>query len=214
MDLAEPNKGRYIQTASNLRVYPAHSSEEDFYIGDIALGLGNVCRFAGQIAEWYSVAEHCVPGSYQAERAFGPNIAFEFLLHDAAEAYMGDLASPFLYMVPDYEVLRDRIQNTIQSRFLIPQGKTPECHEIDVKMLVTEARDLCNPENKWWEEDHFPKPYRYPLYLIGPLNSTDPPAAMPGSRFWSPQRAREKFINRYTELHGRIDHVELQRGTR
>lgn len=57
---------------------------------DIAEGLAKACRFAGQIPVFYSVAQHSVivAEMLPAEaRPYG-------LLHDAHEAFVGDLISP------------------------------------------------------------------------------------------------------------------------
>ena len=55
-------------------------------IRDIAHNLSFENRFIGQTAEPYSVAQHCVLGSYIFEEMGLPELAFLFLLHDAAEA--------------------------------------------------------------------------------------------------------------------------------
>lgn len=61
-------------------------------IMDIAVGLANQTRFNGQAPGYsYQVAQHCVWGSHQFE---DPEMALRFLLHDAHEAYTGDIVRP------------------------------------------------------------------------------------------------------------------------
>src|ERR1700734_2059257 len=64
-----------------------HSSR--FTIEDIAHGLANICRYSGQCNRFYSVAEHSVLVS---EIAVG--FELEALMHDAAEAFLGDITRP------------------------------------------------------------------------------------------------------------------------
>lgn len=60
-------------------------------IADIARGLATCARFAGQTAgPPYSVAEH----SIHVSRLVPAELALVALLHDAHEAYIGDLSAP------------------------------------------------------------------------------------------------------------------------
>lgn len=63
----------------------------DIAIEDIAHGLAYSTRFNGQTKTPITIAQHCVMGSYFFDE---PALALGFLLHDAAEAYMGDLVRP------------------------------------------------------------------------------------------------------------------------
>jgi hypothetical protein len=64
--------------------------------GDIAPALGRLARFNGQVPGGaYSVAQHCVMGARALLDETGrPDLAAAFLLHDAHEAYLGDLTTP------------------------------------------------------------------------------------------------------------------------
>lgn len=68
---------------------------EDVDFEDIAHSLGNQCRFNGHTRVFYSVAQHCVEVSRLLQRR-GCNLETQLagLLHDAGEAYVGDITVP------------------------------------------------------------------------------------------------------------------------
>jgi len=87
----------WIQTASGkafdlLKPDPAMVDLEN----DIAGPLARLARFSGHIASGpYSVAQHSVEGADALLRETGDErLAALFLLHDAHEAYLGDLTTP------------------------------------------------------------------------------------------------------------------------
>ena len=63
---------------------------------DVAESLARIARFIGHVRSGtYSVAQHCVMGADEIYRETGnKELAAAFLLHDAHEAYMGDIATP------------------------------------------------------------------------------------------------------------------------
>ena len=79
-----------IQTYSGLVFDFINPAEADVSITDIAHSLALINRFNGHTRRPYSVAEHCVRGSQLIDQ----KCAFHFLMHDAAEAYVGDVAAP------------------------------------------------------------------------------------------------------------------------
>ena len=71
-------------------VNPLDLTPQDVDIRDIAHHLSNMCRWQGATRHFYSVAEHCV----HVSRLVPTGYALLALLHDAAEAYMGDAIRP------------------------------------------------------------------------------------------------------------------------
>jgi hypothetical protein len=64
-------------------------------LADISRALGMQCRFNGHLKHFYSVAQHCVNVvKLLRMRGYGPDVQLAGLLHDAGEAYVGDLTAP------------------------------------------------------------------------------------------------------------------------
>lgn len=84
-----------IRTFSGLYVNPLQLRAVDIRIQDIAHHLSQICRYTGACPHFYSVAQHSVYVSSLMWGEYGtPEAAMAGLLHDAAEAYFNDLASP------------------------------------------------------------------------------------------------------------------------
>ena len=147
-------------------------------IEDIARGLSKVCRFGGQIASFYSVAQHCTIMSYQVE----PQFALEALLHDASEAFMCDVPKPLKTMLPDYCVIEKRVEKFLCKKFGVPFPMSKEIKVADLRMLATEKEWLLPNSNLCWKILDGVLPYGI---VIDPEEHS---------------LAMEKFINRYNEL--------------
>ncbi len=80
----------FIKTFSGKHFYYDRINKDDIVINDIAVSLSNICRFAGHLSHFYSVAQHAVLCSQLVPQEF----AFEALMHDATEAYCQDIPAP------------------------------------------------------------------------------------------------------------------------
>lgn len=131
----------------------------DFTLQDIAHGLGRVCRFAGQSSRFYSVAEHCVHVSRLVPLAH----ARAALLHDASEAFIGDVTRPLKALLPDYREIEARIEDAIATRLLSAEEhavaggafpsdplKAPAIKKADLAMCLVEARQLMPHAPGYW----------------------------------------------------------------
>ena len=114
---------------------------EQLYLADIITGLSNVCRYSGQVFSFYSVAEHCMLVSDYVPKRLRPYA----LLHDAAEAYMGDVPRPVKLLCPEYKGIENRVEDAILRRFGVPipnEGDKKLVKVIDNRALLTEASEL------------------------------------------------------------------------
>ncbi|TNV14937.1 HD family hydrolase [Buttiauxella sp. B2] len=119
---------------------------EDICIEDIANALSNICRFAGHLPEFYSVAQHSV----LASRLVRPEFALEALLHDAAEAYCQDIPSPLKALLPDYQIIEEYVDSAIRNKFELPAAASSCVKYADLVMLATERQELELDDGTPW----------------------------------------------------------------
>lgn len=83
----------------------------DIHIPDIAFSLSNLCRWTGHV-EFYSVAEHSL---LVTDLLAGqpPLVQLWGLLHDGAEAFLGDIASPIKEHLPLIKSAEERALRAI-----------------------------------------------------------------------------------------------------
>lgn len=109
---------------------------EDIDIEDIAESLSKQCRFNGHCKGFYSVAQHSILVSEKV------NNKLWGLLHDAAEAYIGDIVSPLKRQLPLVNEIEAKILKLIAQKYNLPWPIPPEIECVDIRMYDTEARDL------------------------------------------------------------------------
>lgn len=166
----------WIQTYTGKAVRILNPRPQDVHIHDIAHALANICRYTGHVKKHYSVAEHCVHVSRDT--------GMVGLMHDATEAYVGDVSSPLKRCIPKYKKIEQLHWLAICSAFELPAVLPKAVHEADLRMLVTEARDLMGPRPYDWTIDV--EPY------------SDISVAVPMTAL----EAEYKFLERFHELGG------------
>jgi uncharacterized protein len=141
----------WIQTYTGRAFSYVNPSPNDVDITDIAVALSRIPRYLGHTSQFYSVAQHCANAVICPEAGCGRNhVAQWALLHDAAEAYMGDLPGPLKRLLPDYSAIEDAVLAAIAQRFGLPPCMPPEIKLIDRRLLATEFRDLQGEPLKGW----------------------------------------------------------------
>lgn len=115
----------------------------DIDIVDIATALANQARFNGHLKSFdrfYSVAEH----SFYVSHIVSPRAAFYALMHDAPEAYIGDMIQPLKEHFPEFKALEQVIMDEIVERFQIPVDAAiiEEVHLADKWIAHQEGRAI------------------------------------------------------------------------
>lgn len=148
-----------------------------FDISVIAHALSNICRYTGHSNRFYSVAEHSVLVS----RSVPSDLALCGLLHDASEAFVGDVSSPLKRLLPEYQRIEDRIQGCIAKAFGLPYPFPSEVHTADKVVYATERREVAAGTDTLWYTEFKPDPG---LTVVG----------------WRPEAAKDLFLERYKEI--------------
>lgn len=91
-------------------------------IKQIARNLAQINRWCGDTKHPFSVAQHSILVSYLVPPAF----ALEALLHDATEAYLGDIPAPVKNVLPDYQRLELTVWSSISSEYRLPLVTNPD----------------------------------------------------------------------------------------
>lgn len=179
----------WFVTATGKTAFVMSPDESDIDIVDIAAALSRLCRFGGHLkpeVPFYSVAQHSVLVSY----AVPEELAFRGLLHDASEAYLGDVIRPLKSVIaPLYKGLEDAWQLAIGRHFGLGPAlvhEHPLIKRADLAVLAAEKRDLVSAGQHAWQRLPTPHPDR-----IVPL---------------SPFDARELFMARFADLSDRARH--------
>lgn len=123
----------------------------EFDIEEIATALSHICRYTGHVNKFYSVAEHCVLVS----NICPPSLALCGLLHDASEAFVGDVSSPLKKLLPEYRNIEDGVQSAIAKFYGIPYPFPPEVHDADKRMYWTERKTVADSgvKDTLWHQD-------------------------------------------------------------
>lgn len=171
-------RGDWMQTFTGRAFFPLDARVEDIDELDIAHALSLLCRYGGHARRFYSVAEHCVLMS----EAVAPEHALWALLHDATEAYVGDVVRPLKRHLPEYVAIEDRLMGVICARFGLKPGMPAAVKEADNRILLDERAALLSAPPRPW----------------GPLEDAEPLGV--AIRSWRPVIAEQAYFERLREL--------------
>ena len=176
----------WMQTYTGRKFSLLNPTADDVDIVDIAHALSNICRFNGHVMSFYSVAQHSVIVSHFVE----PENALWGLLHDAHEAYVGDVIAPmkaavlkeFLESGGAFSTaIERRVQSVVRKKFSLPYPPPLDVKRVDLLALATESRDVMGGQ-------------RGGDWAI-------PPDVLPIKiKPWSPAMAKRMFLDRFAEL--------------
>ena len=173
----------YIATLNGNKFWPL-TGEGKLDIHEIAHALGMICRFNGHVIRFLSVAEHCVLVSKIVPEEY----AFDGLMHDAAEAYLGDVISPLKCNMTlcgeSWKKAEYHIEKQIAKHCGIPWPCDPSIKTLDLTLLATEKRDLMKKPPQPWLT--LPKPLTCRILTV-----------------LQPEFAERTFLREYKNLLGR-----------
>lgn len=158
----------WIQTESGMAFDLENPRPDMVSLEDIATALAYTPRFNGHTGTWYSVAEHSVWVSRivpREDRLWG-------LLHDAHEAYTGDIVSPMKALLGNVREVERKIQDAICEYFDMSRDAPLSVHKADMQMLAAERVKFFEPRD--W-------------------GLTEAPADV-SIEVWEPSLARGKFL--------------------
>ena len=146
----------FIQTHTGRTFHPWAPTAEEINIDDISYALANLCRWNGHTTRFYSVAEHSILAAREAKvRGYNKKVQAWALLHDAAEAYVGDMASPIKHHLSELVELENNIMTAIALKFDLGfnYNSIPfEVKRIDYDLMIAEADKLLRHKLDWVEE--------------------------------------------------------------
>jgi hypothetical protein len=151
-------------------------SSMDVDISDIARSLSHLCRFTGHVDRFYSVAEHSVRCSALVPQAD----ALEALLHDAHEAYIGDISTPMKRWLPEIARGEALVESAVRIAFQLPPAMSDSVRRADRHLLILEAQHLLGA-------------------TLGEVESTFLPYQVDGMG-WSSRFAYDTFVARFHAL--------------
>ena len=165
--------GRYkgwMETFGGRRVNPFYVRKEDVDIIAIAHSLSLTCRYGGHCKEFYSVAEHSIRVAYIVK----PEYKLAALLHDAAEAFLGDVIRPVKYDLLEHNVLilqeaEEKALKVIMDKFGVDfsEDVREAVKQADNIVGATEGRDLMYHSDTWGK---LPEPLKE---TIRPISSKE-----------------------------------------
>lgn len=136
-----------IQTFTGEMFDIYYPDPEKINLPDIAHALSMLCRYGGHSRNFYSVAEHSVMMADYFDQRGEQDLARVALLHDATEAYMGDLVRPLkmsLSMVR-YREVEAQLQAVIYEKFRLPPEHPLEVKDADLRICNDERVVLMLP---------------------------------------------------------------------
>lgn len=139
-----------IQTHSGKWINPLEITADDLVIEDIACSLSKLCRYNGHIDRFYSVAEHCIVMAIHFMERGEESLAFAALMHDCAEAYIGDIPRPIKDQLPAIASIEHNILEVASQKYGFAYPLPPEIIAADDAILWDEQLILVGRDIVDW----------------------------------------------------------------
>lgn len=182
--VANERRGDWMMTWSGRQFWPLDPRPGDVDIDDIAHALGHQGRYNGHTRHFYSVAQHSVLLAEWFVKQGKPDLARQALLHDAAEAYVGDVIRPLKRDLPGFALIESLVEQAILKRFELPPIALA-VKDADGRIVIDEMIAL------------------FPYAALAETGISQ--RANLGLRIvaWTPPTAVDRFLEMYRQLWGR-----------
>jgi 5'-deoxynucleotidase YfbR-like HD superfamily hydrolase len=177
-----------METYTGGMYWPCDPRVDEVHPLDVAHALSNLCRFGGHARRFYSVAEHAILMCDYVRTALGRprEDCLLALVHDAAEAYTGDVPRPLKRSLQrssvDFCDMLTRNELVVAQRFGVPHELPDWLREVDDRIVSDEREQVMDTRriNDWWE---------HPKGKLGVE-----------LQFWTPMQAEVRFLKRLKQL--------------
>jgi len=152
--ILKDGKDTWLETFSGKRVSVLNPQPEEIDLSDVAHALSFQCRYNGHCSQFYSVAKHTVLGAgFMIKQNFPKKSVRAWLLHDATEAYVGDLIRPVKVQLEQFKNLEEIFAKIINAKYNILQDEKVlgDVYYVDNVMVSWEKRDLMTNSNRVWD---------------------------------------------------------------
>lgn len=123
------------------------------HLQTIARGLANICRYGGQVDGYYSVAEHSVILSKMVPE----DLAREGLMHDCAEAILGDIRRPLKRDFERFLEVEAELETVLAAQFGLQHPWPDEVMDADNRIIWLEQRRVLDNADDWGIEEPTPE---------------------------------------------------------
>lgn len=152
-DVRDVHKGVF-NTSSGQMIDLLNPDKETLNGWDICKGLAYTARFGGHTMNYYSVAQHSVLVAYLAP----VELKKAALLHDASEAYLGDVIKPLKVLIGEkYAYVESRFMQAIGEKYGVTREEFDAVKEYDMIALELEHKALQQGYMldwiDWWERN-------------------------------------------------------------
>ena len=180
----------FMSTVSGEKFFPAFPRKFFLRIEDVAHSLSMCCRYNGHVNRFYSVAEHSwLLARYVLKHVYTNEptvenlmLVYEALHHDDGEAYLTDIPSPLKPFIPGYKMLQAIVDRVVRYKLRLPLEETPMLKEFDTRILIDERDQNRSRSKQMW------------------MISDDVKSLGVELQFFSPEEAKEKYLNMHNEL--------------
>lgn len=152
----------WIQTHCGIAFPLLNPKPEHIVLEDIAHALSQISRFNGHLVRPYTVAEH----SINVASILPPEHRLWGLLHDAAEAYIGDITRPLKAAIPALEEVELRVLRVVARKYGLSWPMPQIVKRADDALIRLEAEELFDDRLHAAWSDGLPTVDDFPLLRL------------------------------------------------